>query len=156
MVTWSEASDAIGRWWERFWPWLASTLVVAIWQYFDSPFPSEPDSLFGAAAAVASVFASFLGVAQAIILSVKGSEAYRIIDDLGYTGLLFSFLRVGILAAVVFASLSILGFFISGDAVVGDYSVSTAFQSAWIFAGALSLFAYARISNILFKLLKQP
>lgn len=140
---------------ERLWPWGGALLTVAGWYYLGARFPCEPETLFGTAATVASVFASFLGVAQAIIIGLKGSPSYNILEKMGYTSLLFGYLRAGILSAVGFACLSILGFFIDRGATIGEYDAHRVFAALWIACGAASLLTFTRISNILFKLLHQ-
>src|SRR4051794_40295600 len=97
---------------ERSWPWLASLCALAIWWWVGRPFPRATDGLFGSAATLASIFASFLGVAMAIILGFKGTESFRVIEKLGFASILFGFLKAGIFSSVVFACLSLLGFFI--------------------------------------------
>jgi hypothetical protein len=141
---------------ERLWPWLAAAAVAGIWFAAGEPFPKTPDSLLGAAATVASVFASFLGVSKAIILTIKGTRTYQILERNHYTDHLFAYLRVGIYASVAFASLSLLGFFIDANSVVFGHKIYHWFCAIWIVTGAASLFTYLRIANILFRLLKQP
>src|SRR5947209_1013946 len=97
---------------ERLWPWLGALCVLAVWWLSGKPFPPAPDGLFGAAATVASVFASFLGVSKAIILTIKGTQTYKALEKAHYTETLFRYLKTGIYTSVMFASLSILGFFI--------------------------------------------
>jgi hypothetical protein len=140
--------------WERGGPLAGAVLMAALWFWFKCPFPSNPDGLFGAAATVSSIFASFLGVSKALILTIKGTETFKVMSDRGYTVLLFAYLRDGIFASVFFASCSIIGFFIDHDVIVGHHHLFKIFQLVWIFAGALSLLTYVRISNILFKLLR--
>lgn len=139
---------------EAWWPLVAACLVVALWWLTGTPFPEKPEGLFGAAATVASVFASFLGVSKAIILSIKNSEVYKLLVKTGHTDALFGHLKSGIFTSVVFAGLSILGFFISPDRLVYGHKLFQIFEFFWILFAALSLFTYLRISNILFKLLK--
>lgn len=127
--------------------------MVFFWWIVDEPFPKTPDGLLSAAATVASVFASFLGVSKAIILTIKGTETYKVLERSHYTDHLFGYLRAGIYASVVFASLSLLGFFIDSKIHEDIYKW---FCGLWVFAGSLSLLTYIRIANILFKLLKQP
>ena len=110
----------------------------------------------GAAATVASVFASFLGVSKAIILTIKGTKTYQILERNHYTDHLFAYLRTGIYAAVAFASLSLSGFFIDVNSAIGGYKIFHWFGTAWVATGSASLFTYLRIANILFRLLKQP
>jgi hypothetical protein len=141
---------------EKLWPWLGASAVVVIWWVADKPFPKTPDSLFGAAATVASVFASFLGVSKAIILTIKGTKTYQILERANYTHLLFAYLRAGIYSSVLFSSLSILGFFIHNDSEVGGHQIYNMFCLLWVAAGASALFTYMRIANILFRLLRQP
>lgn len=143
-----------GYWFEKFWPWIAAGAAAVLWSRCGSPFPSDPDGLFAAAAAVAAIFASFLGVAEAIILSIKGTDTYRILEKLEYTNTLFEYLRTAIYASVLFASLCILGFFIAPDSTVFGYEGYFLFKLVWVFMAALSLATYARITNVLFKLLK--
>jgi hypothetical protein len=139
---------------EKLWPWLGTGIVVGIWWFAGKPFPKTPDGLFGAAATVASVFASFLGVSKAIILTIKGTKTYRILERANYTYLLFTYLRAGIYSSVIFASLSILGFFIEKTSEIGGHPIYNLFCSLWVAAGAAALFV--RIANILFRLLRQP
>lgn len=139
---------------ERLWPYVAALAVVVIWFAAGQPFPTTPDGLFGASATVASVFASFLGVSKAIILAIKPTPTYQLLKDLGYTTDLFGYLRSGIVALVAFAGLSILGFFVDPKRVIDGYPIFVCFQFAWVGAAAVSLFTYARISGILFKVLK--
>jgi hypothetical protein len=129
-------------------------VVIVVWLVLRSPFPSSPDNLFSAAASVASVFASFLGVAQAIVLTIKDSDAFKVLRDRGYANELFSYLRDGIYASIVFASLSIIGFFVDKETIYGGVRLYKVFSMAWIATGCLSVFMYLRISNILFKLLR--
>ncbi len=120
------------------------------------PFPTQgkADALFGTAATVSSVFASFLGVSKAIVLSIKTTEVYKILQKGNYTNLLFGYLRSGIFASVIFAALSIVGFFISDVRMILGYKIIDVFTLIWTFCGSLALFTYLRISNVLFKLLK--
>jgi hypothetical protein len=141
-------------WWEKTWPWGGTLIVLVVWAWCGRPFPSSPDALFGASATVASVFASFLGVSKAIILTIKGTKTYQILEQKGYTPCLFRYLRAGIFASVLFSTMSILGFFIDREKSVADHNLYSMFSAAWIASGALSLLTYLRISNILFKLLK--
>ncbi len=129
-------------------------LVVLGWYLCGMPFPTNPDGLFGAAATVASVFASFLGVSKAIILTIKNTDTYAALKKLGHTDTLFGHLKGGIAASVTFAGLSILGFFVSHDKVIYGQVLFHLFEFAWVAFASLSLFSYVRITNILFKLLK--
>jgi hypothetical protein len=140
--------------WEKTWPLIGALVSVGVWIYFGKPFPGSPDGLFGAAATVSSIFASFLGVSKAIILTIKGTPTFKILQEKGYTTFLFAYLRDGIFSSVFFASCSIIGFFVSGKAIIFHHHLLVMFETVWIFAGALALLAYVRISNILFKLLK--
>jgi hypothetical protein len=140
--------------WERSWPWAAAVAVTSAWWWIGHPFPESPDALFGASATVASVFASFLGVSKALILTIKGTPTYQILEKKGYTSALFKYLRVGIFAAILFSSMSIVGFFVDHEATIADKKVYVVFSIAWVSSGALALFTYIRISNILFKLLR--
>jgi hypothetical protein len=142
---------------EKFWPYIGAALVVVCWwKLFDTTFPlkEHSDSLFGTAATVASVFASFLGVAKAIILGMKNTAVWDVLRKNNYTDFLFGYLKAGIFASVVFAAASIVGFFIDRDGILFGHNVFNWFSAVWIFLGALALFTYLRISNILFKLLK--
>jgi hypothetical protein len=47
--------------WERLSPLVGAVAIVLAWSTFGKPFPLSPDGLFGAAATVSSIFASFLG-----------------------------------------------------------------------------------------------
>lgn len=147
-------SKKLGLIWERLWPVLGAVALVWGWWKLGRPFPASPDGLFGAAATVASIFASFLGVSKALILTIKGTETFKILSSRGYTGMLFSYLADGIFASVLFASCSIIGFFIDHDTITINHHLFKIFEMVWVFAGALSLLTYVRISHILFKLLK--
>lgn len=140
---------------ERYWPLASATGVAAAWWALAIPFPDDRGTLMGTAATVASVFASFLGVAQAIIIGLNGSPAYNVLKSAGYTTILFTYLRSGILSAVTLAGLSIVGFFIRGGVIIWGVDVYLVFGIAWVWSGVLALFCFARITNILFKLLNQ-
>jgi len=139
---------------EWTWPWIGAAAVVYAWHAMGSPFPPSPEGLFGAAATVASVFASFLGVSKAIMLTIKNTEIYNSLKKLNYTDALFGYLRIGIICSVIFAALSIFGFFVDRDKALFDINIGQAFSAIWICFGALSFFTYLRISNIIFKILK--
>jgi hypothetical protein len=141
---------------EKLWPWFGAVIVVIVWWCSGKPFPPAPDGLFGAAATVASVFASFLGVSKAIILTIKGTQTYRALEKAHYTETLFQYLKTGIYASVMFASLSIIGFFIDHNTLIHGYKLYDIFCIIWIACGSLAVFTYVRIANILFRLLKQP
>jgi hypothetical protein len=149
-VSWKTAT----LYWEKVWPLVGAVAAVIAWRACGKPFPASPDGLFGAAATVSSVFASFLGVSKALILTIKGTETFKILTERGYSQDLFAYLRDGIFSAVFFASLSILGFFVDHAAMIQGRNLYSIFSMVWVFAGALSLFSYIRISNILFKILK--
>ena len=140
---------------ERLAPWIGAGVAVLMWRLAGCPFPDNPDSLFGAAATVASVFASFLGVSKAILLTIKNTRTFQKLEILGFADRLFGFLKAGIFTAVVFASLSLLGLFVTRDKSVLGIDIYTSFQGVWFFCGAAALLTYLRITNILFKLLKQ-
>jgi hypothetical protein len=138
---------------EGWWPWALAAAVVYAWTKCGSPFPTTPDALFGTAATVASVLAIFLGVSKAIVLSIKSSPTYAILEKHGYTGTLFSFLRAGVFCSIIFSAFSILGFFVSHTLIWHGVDIYKLFCLMWVFMGAASFFSYIRISNILFKLL---
>jgi hypothetical protein len=140
---------------ENYGPLFLAIVCVGIWLVFKTPFPQDPDALFGATATVASVFASFLGVSKALILSIKETPTYKVLKKLNQTNRLFTFLKAGIWSAVFLAALSILGFFISHKATIYTVPWFTIFAGFYIFSGALSLFLFVRITNIFFKLLSQ-
>jgi hypothetical protein len=141
---------------EKMWPWAAAVAVATVWVQFGKPFPASPEGLFGTAATVASVFASFLGVSKAIILTIKDTQTYKFLERAKKTDDLFGYLRTGIYASVAFATLSILGFFINHESMIGEYHWYGIFCFLWVMIGMLALFSYIRITHILFRLLKQP
>lgn len=141
---------------ERLWPWVGAIVAMVAWTMLGAPYPSAPNDLFAASATVASVFASFLGVSKAIILSYRGTPAYTVLQKLNYTEVLYGYLKAGIIGSVIFALLSILGFFVDKETIVRGYKAYPIFSAAWVGAGTLALFTYVRITNILFKLLRQP
>jgi hypothetical protein len=143
-------------WLEKLWPWLGALVIVIVWWLSGKPFPATPDALFGAAATVASVFASFLGVSKAIILTIKGTQTYKALEKAHYTETLFRYLKAGIYGSVIFASLSIVGFFIDHNTLIKGYSLYSGFCLVWVASGSFAVFTYMRIANILFRLLKQP
>jgi hypothetical protein len=51
-------------------------------------------------------------------------------------------------------SISILGFFADHETIIWKHHPFMLFELVWVFAGALSLLTYVRITNILFKLLR--
>lgn len=137
---------------EQAWPWIGAIAGVCIWRWLlDSPFPSAPDSLFGTSATVSSIFASFLGVSKAIILSIKGTESFRILENLGYGNVLFNYLRDGIFSAVAFACLSVVGFFVVDPA---SAEILEYFKIFWVFFGLAALLTYMRVTGLLSKLLR--
>lgn len=130
-----------------------AVLVVWLWDRAGNPFPENPDALFGTAATVASVLASFLGVSKAIVLTIKSTRTFALLKDKGYTLPLFSFLRSGVFCSILFAAASILAFFINHSIAFHGVNIFEAFCVVWIYLGAAAFFTYLRISNILFKLL---
>ena len=141
---------------ESLWPYVGTVIALFCWYKFGAPFPPSPDGLFGASATLASIFASFLGVSKAVILSIKASETYKILEKAGYTDLLYDYLKSGIFSSVMFAALSIIGFFVSPhkDAEFYGLNLFSMFAGIWVLFGFLALATYIRITNILFKLLK--
>ena len=142
--------------WERAWPWIGATAAALLWFHAEMEFPRSSETLLGTAATVASIFASFLGVAEALIIGLRGTASYQVLTKAGYTDLLFGYLRAGVLSAVLFACLSVLGFFIPLENSLTTNPEAHIFSAVWIFSGSLALLTFIRISNILFKLLHQP
>jgi hypothetical protein len=139
---------------ESAWPWAGALIVAAAWEYFGPKFPEPPDSVLGTAATVASVFASFLGVSEALLLTIKDTAAIKKLSEHGYSVQLLAYLRSGIYASVSFAVLSIAGYFIDHHKLLFHHHVYSAFVLAWVTAASMSLFSYARVSHLFFKLLK--
>ena len=153
-ANWAER-DVIAIAVERFGPLVGALIGACFWASIGKPFPQTTDSLFGTAATVASVFASFLGVSETIILTVKDTEVYRALSSKGYTSLLFRFLKSGIIGASLFAGLSLLGFFFDASSSLYGHKIFGTFKFFWVFSGLYGFLSYARITNILFKLLRQ-
>ena len=145
---------------EKSAPFILSVLLTLVGVYVSIPFPSNSDSLslFGAAATVASVFASFLGVCKAIILTIKDGPVWIALRESGYSDLLFSYLASGIRSAVLFAGLSIAGFFIlplPSSEIYFGLTWTGLFKILWVWSGFFALLTYVRVGSIFFKLLKQ-
>jgi hypothetical protein len=68
--------------------------------------------------------------------------------------LMFGYLRAGIGASVLFACLSIIGFFVAPGISEQNTNKYVIFASLWICLGALSLATFYRITQLLFKLLR--
>lgn len=143
--------------WERTYPWMGAVIAVAVWWYAELAFPDTPDSLFGTSATVASVFASFLGVAKGLILTIKNTETYRIVERNGFIKYFYEYLGAAIWSAIIFAVVSVSGFFVyaSGNDPVLVEVVRRIYQIIWVFFAALALLTYVRFGRILFRLLKQ-
>lgn len=142
-----------GQFVEKWYPLLFAAVAGAAWVPLDLDFPPDPTGLFGAAATVASVFAGFLGASKAIILTMKGNEAVKRLTDLGYTALLYLYLAHGVVGAVGFAFISVVGFFIYSNQP--SHQVICLFEASWIALAAFSLASYYRITSIIFKLLQK-
>lgn len=134
---------------ERYAPYAVSAVSWSIWYYYGAPFPRNADALLATSATVASIFASFLGVAMAIILTVKKTESFRVIERLGYANTLFNYIRSGILGSVLLACVSVIGFFV----INSEFSVL--FSSFWVISAVFSLVTYYRVTSLIFKLLRQ-
>ena len=142
--------------WERAYPYIVSTIVTVIWLWpLGSPFPAQIELLMGASVTVGSVFGGFLGASKAIILSIKSSAVFERLKSSGYLENLFDYLRTGVVAALAFIILSIIGYFIDSYKVIA-YGITQidVFSVLWIFAALMSLLSYYRVYNILFKLLR--
>ena len=139
---------------ERAWPWIAALIVSAAWARSGKPMPADADTLFGTAATVASIFASFLGVAQAIIIGLREGPVYKVLEEGKLLSLLFGYLQAAIFSSVAFAGLSILGFFLPVGEVAQNRVVEI-FMIIWVAAGALALFTFFRITQLFFRLLNQ-
>ncbi|QCO05443.1 hypothetical protein [Azospirillum argentinense] len=149
-------SGGFAVFWERFHPWIGAVVAVAVWWYAEMAFPVNPDSLFGTAATVASVFASFLGVAKGLILTIKSTETYKVLERNGYLAPFYEYLGVAIWAAIAFAVVSVIGFFVyaGGADTEAAENMRKLYKLAWVFCAALALLSYVRFGRILFRLLK--
>lgn len=141
---------------EKWAPLLAALAAGLLWIIAKFKFPANPDALLGASAAVASIFASFLGVAQAIILGMKDGKLFKLLKELRYTDRLYNYISRGITGAVCFAVVSLLCFFVdvTNNETLGEIEVYY-WQVMWVFAATYAVATYARVSRLLFKLLSQ-
>lgn len=141
--------------WEQASPFIWAVALTVVSHISGVEFPSSTDGLYGTAATVASVFAGFLGVAQSVMLTIQATEVYKRLSKAGYIEDFYQYLRVGIYAAVLFAALSIVGFFVREETLLFTYKIYMAFQAAWLLCAFLSFFTYWRVAKIFFKLLSQ-
>ena len=143
----------LGLLWERWETWIISLTVSVLWYILKINFPQDPSGLLGASATLAAVFAGFLGVAQGLILTMKDSEAYKILKENDLLSRLFSYLRSGISSSVFLAVLSVVGFFLvtPNTGIKSQYKII--FESIWAFSSMFSFVSYHRITKIMFKLL---
>jgi hypothetical protein len=141
---------------ERWGPAIGTIGVTLAWFFLlGAPFPTSKDNLLSASATVASIFASFLGVAAAIILSIKGSPTYNVLIKLGYVSIMINYLKSAVIYAVLFAIISMSGFFIEHRILIGSADISLIYRVIWVLSGTQAAFTYMRITSILFKLLNQ-
>lgn len=135
---------------EKFWPYLAAALLSALWWFgLGRPFPDPSDSLLAASGGASAVLVGFLATAKTVILSVSSSDVFKRLKDGGFHNLLFNYLYEAIVAGMVFLLVSIVGFFINRDPIAPDW-----FALFWVATGLVSLFSFARITHLLFKMLK--
>lgn len=144
----------LGLFWERWEAWVVSLITATIWYYFKISFPQDPSGLLGASATLAAVFAGFLGVAQGLILTMKDSEAYKILKANDLLSRLFSYLRSGISSSVFLAVLSVVGFFLVTPNSGIKIQYKTIYEAMWAFSSMFSFLSYHRITKIMFKLLR--
>ena len=139
---------------ERRLPFFGAVAVSISWFCIGRPFPSPPDNLLGVSATVASVFAGFIGASGAIVLTIKDTRLFKILSEHGYNQDIFSYLRDSLFSATVFATLSLAGYFVEPIHSLGISSLGL-YRPLWVFIAFYSLFTFARVSHILFKLLRQ-
>jgi type III secretory pathway component EscU len=152
----NERPLSIGLRWEKIYPYVIGTAATVAWFWgLGHPFPNPSENLLGAAATVASVFAGFLSAAKAVLLTIKDTAVYKALKDLGYIKDLFGYLKSGIGISVLFAVVSLFGFFLSPVEANLGFSVSAYFQAIWVFLSVAAFCSYVRVSTILFRMLDQ-
>lgn len=135
---------------ERTWPYLLAVTIGALWWFgFGRPFPNDSDGLLAASGGASAVLVGFLATAKTVILSVSSSDVFKRLKDGGFHELLFNYLYEAIVAGMFFLLVSILGFFVTRTPAAPDW-----FSLVWVVAGLASLFSFARITHLLFKMLK--
>jgi len=124
--------------------------MCALWWFcLARPFPQASDGLLAASGGASAVLVGFLATAKTVILSVSSSEVFKRLKQGGFHNLLFNYLYEAIVAGMVFLLVSIVGFFINREPVTPDW-----FALCWVASGLFSLFSFARITHLLFKMLK--
>ncbi|GFE96548.1 hypothetical protein DmGdi_16210 [Gluconobacter sp. Gdi] len=140
---------------EKFWPICLAIGCAVLWHLLKLNFPKDPSGLLSTSATLAAVFAGFLGVTQGLILTIKDSKIYATLKKNGLLTLMFKYLQSGISASVIFAIVSVVGFFINPECIYYNFHIFSIFQCIWIASSIYSFGTYTRITNITFKLLHQ-
>jgi len=142
--------------WERYYPYILALAVTVGWVVIGIPFPKDRGALLGAAVTVAAVLGGFLGASKAIILSITKTESFIALKSAGYTEDLFSYLSAGIIHSLLFAIVSLAGFFIISSRPVWSFvTQGDVFSVFWVFSAVLAVLSYFRISNIMLRLLRR-
>ncbi|GAB6966337.1 hypothetical protein JCM25156A_03740 [Komagataeibacter kakiaceti JCM 25156] len=144
-----------GRKFERYGPYIVAIASGGIWFISGFSLPKDPSGLLGASATLAAVFAGFLGVSQGLILTIKDSEVYGALKKTDLLGLLFEYLKEGISGSVMFAIISVAGFFVAPQGQHMSAGIVRGFGCLWAASGAYSCMTYQRITGIMFKLLNK-
>lgn len=134
---------------EKWWPWAVGLLAPLVHFLLGQPL-IPVDAFFhimAASVGASAILVGFLGAALAVLLSIKGTRAGKILGQEGYLDILHRYLRSALFASMFFAIWSMYCMFF-------DPAIISAWQIAiWYFLAVATLGLYARFTLILFKIL---
>jgi hypothetical protein len=141
---------------EKGWPYLLAAVVVVVWGWpLGQPFPMDYTALMGVSGTVAAVLLGFLSAAKAIVLGLTGSEVFQRLKSAGYHDILLGYIRIAVYGSMLLLVVSLVGLFVEPNQnPQSSQNAQEIFKYFWILSGSFSLFAFLRITNHLFKLIR--
>ncbi|MFX4223667.1 MAG: hypothetical protein ACMVO3_23420 [Thalassobaculum sp.] len=131
-------------------------MVVIIWAWpLARPFPADFTALMGVSGTAAAVLLGFLGAAKAIVLGLTGTPVFQRLKAAGYHDDLLGYMRVAVYGSVVLLIVSLAGLFVEpGQNPAVTDLVRYGFEYVWVLSTAFAILSFMRITNNLFRLIR--
>ncbi|MCP1119066.1 hypothetical protein [Robbsia andropogonis] len=133
--------------WERWYPFVFTAGVTAIWWKLDWQLPSAIKEFLSAAISLGAILTGFIATALAILAALPTDTVVGRLRSSGYIDDLINYLAAALYGCLIFSAYSMGGFF-------ANEHLPSWYAAIWTGLAIFSGLSFHRVSRVFFKILR--
>ncbi|WP_227104528.1 hypothetical protein [Chromobacterium rhizoryzae] len=134
--------------WERFYPFVLSFVLTAVYWRYPLPFPDDVKDLLSASLSFGAITAGFIATAIAILMALPNDSIMASIKSSGFVEDLIRYLRQAFYSSLLFSLFCLVSFLFLKD-------FKLCLRVFWVFSASMTFLTLHQVANLMLTILRK-